>query len=55
MTKLTILAILSLIYIGVIRLAYFLLSVFIVLFFGMSLWELIRTADNRQGITSPRS
>jgi predicted small integral membrane protein len=44
MSKLTLLAIVGLIYIGVVKLAYFMLSVFFILLFGMSLWELIRTA-----------
>ena len=44
MIKLTVLAVLGLIYLGVTRLAYFLLAVFMILFFGMSAWELIRTA-----------
>jgi predicted small integral membrane protein len=44
MTKLTLLAVLGLIYLGVLRLAYFFMAVFIILFFGMSVWELIRTA-----------
>jgi hypothetical protein len=44
MTKLTLLAVLGLIYIGIVRLAYFTISVFFILFFGMSVWELIRTA-----------
>jgi hypothetical protein len=44
MIKLTVLAVLGLIYLGVIRLAYFLMAVFMILFLGMSAWELIRTA-----------
>ena len=44
MTKLTLLAVLGLIYIGIVRLAYFTISVFFILFLGMSVWELIRTA-----------
>ena len=43
MSKLTLLAVLGLIYIGVVRLAYFTISVFFILFFGMTTWELIRT------------
>jgi hypothetical protein len=45
MSKLALLAVLGLIYIGVVRLAYFTISVFFILFFGMSVWELIRTAS----------
>ena len=44
MTKLTLLAVLGLMYIGVVRLANFFLAVFIILFFGVATWELIRTA-----------
>ena len=51
MTKLTLLAVLGLIYLGVLRLAYFFMAVFIILFFGMSAWELIRTA--RQPVRHP--
>ena len=51
MSKLTLLAVLCLIYIGVVRLAYFTISVFFILFFGMSVWELIRTA--RQPVKHP--
>ena len=43
MTKLTLLAVLGLIYFGVLRLAYFFMAVFIILFFGMTTLELIRT------------
>ncbi|MDT8069208.1 MAG: hypothetical protein ROO76_13665 [Terriglobia bacterium] len=43
MTKLTLLAVLGLIYLFVIRLAYFFMAVFMILFFGMSAWELMRT------------
>jgi hypothetical protein len=51
MSKLTLLAVLGLIYIGVVRLAYFTISVFFILFFGMSVWELIRTV--RQPVKHP--
>ena len=51
MSKLTLLAVLGLIYIGVVRLAYFTISVFFILFFGMSVWELVRTA--RQPVKHP--
>ena len=44
MTKLTLLAVLGLIYLGVLRLAYFFMALFIILFFGMTTWELVRTA-----------
>ena len=44
MTKLTLLAVLGLMYIGVVRLANFLMAVLIILFFGVATWELIRTA-----------
>ena len=44
MTKLTLLAVLGLMYIGVVRLANFLTAVFIILFFGITTWELIRSA-----------
>ena len=43
MTKLSILAILSLAFIGVTRLAQFVLSVFVIVFFGFTTFELIRT------------
>ena len=43
MTKLSILAILSLTFIGVTRLAQFVLSVFVIVFFGFTTFELIRT------------
>ena len=43
MTKLTILAILSLGFIGVTRLAQFVLSLFVIVFFGFTTFELIRT------------
>ena len=55
MIKLTILAVLSLIYVGVIRLAYFLMAVFMILFFGMSAWELIRTARHTANHSLPRN
>jgi predicted small integral membrane protein len=51
MSKLTLLAVLGLIYLGVLRLAYFFMAVFFILFFGMSVWELIRTA--RQPVKHP--
>jgi hypothetical protein len=44
MTKLTLLAVLGLMYIGVVRLANFFMAVFIILFFGITTWELIRSA-----------
>ena len=44
MTKFTLLAGLGLMYIGVIRLANFFMAVFIILFFGFTTWELIRSA-----------
>ena len=44
MTKLTLLAVLGLIYIGVLRLAYFFMAAFIILFFGMTTWQLLRSA-----------
>ena len=44
MTKLTLLAFLGLTYIGVVRLANFITAVFIILFFGITTWELIRSA-----------
>jgi hypothetical protein len=44
MTKLTLLAVLGLMYIGVVRLANFFMAVFIILFFGAATWGLIRTA-----------
>jgi predicted ABC-type exoprotein transport system permease subunit len=43
MTKLTILAILSLVFIGVTRLAHFVLSLFVIVFFGFTTIELIPT------------
>ena len=43
MSKLTILAILSLAFIGVTRLAQFILSLFVIVFFGVTTIELIRT------------
>ena len=42
MTRLTLLAVFGLIYVGALRLAYFFMSVFIILFFGMTTWQLIR-------------
>ena len=43
MIKLSILAILSLAFIGVTRLAQFVLSLFVIVFFGFTTFELIRT------------
>ena len=45
MTRLTLLAVLGLIYLGVIRLAHFFMAVFIILLFGMTTWELLRVAQ----------
>ena len=44
MTKLTLFAVLGLMYIGVIRLANLFMAVFTILFFGFATWELIRMA-----------
>jgi predicted small integral membrane protein len=55
MTKLTLLAVLGLIYIVVLRLAYFILSAFVILCCGMSVWQLIRTSGNQRETLSPRS
>ena len=51
MSKLTLLAVLGLIYLGVIRIAYFIMSGLFILFFGMTTLELIRTA--RQQAKNP--
>jgi hypothetical protein len=43
MTKLSLVAILSLVFFGVTRVAHFVLSLFIILLFGITIFELIRT------------
>ena len=44
MTKLTLLAVLGLIYLSVLRLAYFFMAVFIILFFGMTTWWVVHVS-----------
>ena len=42
MSKLTVLTVLAIVYLGVVRVAHFVLSLFIILFFGVGIYQLIR-------------
>jgi hypothetical protein len=56
MTKLSILAILSLAFIGVTRIAQFVMALFVIVFFGFTTFELIRTfRQPAQTGSTPRS
>lgn len=43
MTKLTVFTILAIVYLGVVRIAQFVAALFVIVFFGMTTYELIRT------------
>ena len=42
MSNLTVLTVLAIVYLGVVRVAHFVLSLFVILFFGVAIYQLFR-------------